>query len=201
MEKPLNSKDSPFLERWSNAEIVNAKLGVTLITMAVISLSLIATLAYLISKPKPIYYVPSASEAGIAFSQETSKETVAIFSESWVLNWSNFTPVTVDEVYKHVEKFMSPNLLGRTRTRLKKDLEEVKKNNISSLFSVNQEPIVVEDRKGFNVFISGIKGIYLGKEEIKLQKMVYRLRLKTSPATEWNPYGLILEDISQEVIE
>ena len=168
--------------------------------MGVISVSLMATLVYTVNKPRPIYYVPSASEAGIAFSQETSRETVAIFTESWVLNWSNFTPMTVEDVYKHAEKFMSPHLLGKTRTRLKKDLEEVKKNNISSLFSVNQEPTVMEDKRGFKVSIAGVKGIYLGKEEIKLQKMIYRLRLRASPATHWNPYGLIIEDISQEVV-
>ena len=167
--------------------------------MGLICLSLTTVLIYIIAKPRPIYYVPGVSSAGIAYAQTASKATVAIFTASWVLNWSNFTPATVDDVYKHAEWFMSPHLLAQTKTRLKKDLEQIKNNNMSSLFSLNQEPLVQEDQQGFNVTIQGDKGIYMGKEEIKLQKMIYRLRLRLSPATDWNPYGLIIEDISQEV--
>lgn len=168
--------------------------------IGLICLSLTTTLIYIITKAQPIYYVPGASSAGIAYAQTTSKTTVAIFTSSWVLNWSNFTPATVEDVYKHAERFMSPHLLAQTRTRLKKDLEQVKNNHMSSLFSLNQEPLVQEDQQGFNVTIQGDKGIYMGKEEIKLQKMIYHLHLRLSPATDWNPYGLIIEDISQEVV-
>lgn len=199
MEKPVTSKNSPFVERWSRTEVVNAKLGVTLMVMAVVCLSLTITLIYVMTKPRPIYYVPGAVSAGIAHAQTVSKATVALFTASWVLNWSNFTPASVEDVYKHAEWFMSPHLLAQTRTRLKKDIDQVKDNNISSLFSLNKEPLVQEDAQGFNVTVEGDKGVYMGKEEVKLQKMIYHLKLRQSPPTDWNPYGLIIDDISQEV--
>jgi hypothetical protein len=115
-----------------------------------------------------------------------------------VLNWSNFTPETVEEVYKRAQQFMSPRLLNQTKTRLKRDVEQVKSNNISSMFSLNQDPIVEEEEEGFSVMLSGDKGVFMGKDEIKTQKTTYRLQLRSISPTDRNPYGLIIEDISQE---
>jgi hypothetical protein len=114
------------------------------------------------------------------------------------LNWSNFTPATIEEVYKRSQQFMSPRLLNQTKSRLKRDIEQVKSNNISSMFSLNQDPQVEEEEEGYSVILSGDKGVYMGKEEIKTQKTTYHLHLRSIPVTDWNPYGLIIEDISQE---
>ena len=178
MDQIQTSKKSLFVERWSMAEIVNAKLGITLMTMGVITLGLMSILIYLVIKPRPIYYIRQTTSAGIAYPQGSFLTTVSMFAVSWVLNWSNFTPANVESVYKHAQQFMSPRFLAQTRIRFKKDLEQVKNNNISSLFSLNQEPLVQEITRGFNVTISGDKGIYMGREQIKLQKMLYHLRVR-----------------------
>lgn len=199
MDQAHTSRRSIFVDRWSNAEVVNAKLGLTLMVLTIICLSLTTALIYFVGKPKPVYYVPGVTSAGIAYVQNSSKATVLMFATSWVLNWANFTPVTVEGVYKHAQRFMSPQLLSKTRVQLKQDLRQVKDNNISSLFSLNQDPQAQQDTEGFNVTIFGDKGVYMGKEEVKLQKMIYHIYVRQSPATDWNPYGLIIEDISQEV--
>ena len=201
MQKPIMSKSSQFIERWSMAEFINARLGAMLMVMSFSFLSLTAVLIYIIIKPRPIYYVPGVVSAGIAYSQNTPKTTAVMFSASWLLNWTNFTPASVEDAYKRAQRFMSPRLLNQTRTRLKKDIQQVKENNIASLFSLNQDPQVKEDSQGFEVFIKGDKGVYMGKEEIKLQKTVYHIRLRQTPPTDFNPYGLIIDDVNQEVIE
>jgi hypothetical protein len=178
---------------------MNAKLGIMLMVMGFMLMSLTAAVIYLSVKPRPVYYVPGATSAGIAYAQTDKKMTMAMFTASWVLNWSNFTPANVEAVYKHAQQFMSPRLLSQTRMRLKKDVEQIKRNNMSSLFSLSQDPQVQEQGRGFSVTIKGDKGVYMGKEEVKLQRMIYRIRLRQSPTTDWNPYGLIIEDISQEV--
>ena len=201
MQKPMMSKSSQFIERWSTAEFVNSRLGAMLMVMSFCFLILTGTLIYITTKPRPIYYVPGVISAGVAYSQNTPKTTAGMFSSSWLLNWTNFTPASVEDVYKRAQRFMSPRLLSQTRTRLKKDIQQVKENNIASLFSLNQDPQVHEDSKGFDVIIKGDKGVYMGKEEIKLQKTVYRIRLRQTPPTDFNPYGLIIDDINQEVME
>jgi hypothetical protein len=199
MEETSIAKKSKFLDRWSQTEVSNGKLGVSLMVMTGISLMLASGLIHEVNKPRPIYYVPGVPSAGIAFAQTNPQATVAIFSAAWVLNWSNFTPATVEQVYKQAQQFMSPHLLNQTKSRLKKDIDQVKANNISSMFSINNDPLVQEDEEGFLVKIKGDKGVYMGKEEIKTQKVSYSLRIRTMPPTEWNPYGLIIEEISQEI--
>ncbi len=198
MEQALTSRNSQFLERWSKAEVVNAKLGMALIALTVVCLILTTSLVYLMTKPRPIYCIPGLTSAGVAYAQENPEATASVFTASWVLNWLNFTPASVEEVYKRSQKFMSPHLLNQTRARLKKDIEQVKSNNISSMFSLNQDPQVQEEEEGFSVTLNGDKGVYMGKEEIKTQKIIYHIRLRSVSATDLNPYGLIIEDISQE---
>ena len=130
--------------------------------------------------------------------QTNLKSMAEIFSTSWLLNWTNYSADSVEEIYKRSQRFMSPRLLNQTRMRLNKDIEQVKKDNRSSLFSLDQDPQVSPSANGFDVVIVGHKGTYLGKEEIKIKKMVYHLKVIASPATDFNPYGLIIEDISIE---
>ncbi len=200
MEQALTSKNSQFLERWSKAEVVNARLGLALIALTVVCLVLTGGLIYLMTKSRPIYCIPGLTSAGVAYAQENPQATASIFTASWVLNWLNFTPESVEEVYKRSQKFMSPHLLNQTKARLKRDIEQVKNNNISSMFSLNQDPRVEEEEEGFNVTLNGDKGIYMGKEEIRTQKITYHIHLRSISSTDLNPYGLIIEDISQETV-
>jgi hypothetical protein len=198
--EPVKSKSSKFVERWANAEQLSIKLGLALVCTSAVSIVLVLALVYVSNKPKPIYYIPGAWEAGVAMPQTIPETAISVFVSSWVLNWSNFTPATVEDVYKRAQRFMSPKLLAQTQSRLVKDMEDVKKNKISSSFSQNQEPLVMADKVGFSVKISGDKAIYVGKEEIKIQKMIYHVRIKSVHPTDNNPYGLIIEEIDQEVV-
>lgn len=200
MEQAFKEHQPRFIERWSNAEIVNAKLGVTLILMSFICLILIFSLVYAALKPRAIYYIPNAKEAGVAFSNQMPEGIVSNFTASWVLNWANFSPVTVSDVYARAERFMSPALFAHTQARLKKDIDEVKTNNISSLFSLTEDPQVQSQSRGHLVTIKGEKAIYVRQETISTQNMVYKVSVRAVSPTQTNPYGLMIDAIEQEVI-
>ena len=195
------SRSSKFVERWAKAEEINVKLGLIAGFLTFMCIVLTIALVYIAVKPRPIFFIPGAWEAGVAFPQSSSKATVPTFVSSWILNWCNFTPATVEAVYTRAQKFMSPRLLSRNGVRLKKDIEHVKYNNISSLFSIVDEPVVNSEKKGFHVQIKGEKGIYVGKEEIKVQKTIFKVLVRSVPPTDWNPYGLLIEEIDQEVAQ
>ena len=197
MERTV-SRSSLFLERWSKAEQVNAKLGVALLAVTLICLGLSGALVYAALKPRPIYYIPGALDAGLALPQSLPQTTVANFVSSWLLNWNNFTPATAQDVYKRAQRFMSPFLLAQTQARLGKDLDAVKNNNISSLFSITEEPVVTVEKLGFQVRLQGHKGIYMGKEQIKVQSVTYQVKVRMVNPSENNPYGLMIEEIDEE---
>jgi hypothetical protein len=198
--EPLRSKSSQFIERWANAEQLSWKLGVALLTVSLTCVVLSIALVYSSFRPQPIYYVPGVWEAGKAMPQQSLPQAaVAAFVSSWVLNWTNFTPATADDAYSRAKRFMSPSLLAQTQARLSKDMDEIKRNSMSSMFSITQDPVVKTDGKGFSITIQGDKGIYVGKEEIKTQRMTYRVRARMTNPTDKNPYGLMIEDIDQEI--
>lgn len=189
-----------FVDRWAKAEHMNAKLGVALVSISAVSIVLVFTLAYIAVKPRPIYYIPGAWEAGVAAPQSTPQMTAAIFVSSWVLNWTNFTPVTVQEVYVRAQRFMSPYLLAKTRASLDKDIDQVKHDNISSLFSITKEPSVAVEKTGFLITLQGDKGVYVGKEQVSTQRMTYHIRVRMMSPTENNPYGFMIEAIDEEAV-
>lgn len=196
--EPEISRSSQFVERWSRAEYMNGKLTLILISVAGISVILTGALVYSALKPRPVYYISGSLDAGIALPQSVSGQTTIAFVSSWLLNWTNFTPATVSDVYLRAKRFMSPALLGRIQARLQKDLEQIKRDNISSMFSLTQEPTVSLEKAGFNVIIHGESGIFMGKDEIKVQKMIYNVQVRKVNPTDNNPYGLMIEAIDQE---
>ncbi len=198
---PVTSQSSLFVERWANSEDANQKLKITVLVLGIVSLFLTVAFVYAVFKPRPIYYIPNPWGAGVAMPQPTPRSTAAVFTASWVLNWTNFTPATVQDIYARAQRFMSPRLLAETQARLSKDIDEVRRNNISSLFSMTGEPSVDDSKNGFLVTLQGDKGLYMGKEEIKVQRMLFRVQVRVVHPTESNPYGLMIENIEQEVIE
>ncbi len=200
IQRPISSKSSVFLDRWSQAEHINVKLGAMLIVMSLGFFAVTVALIYVVTKPRPIYYVPGVTAPGIAYAQNTVKTTASMFATSWVLDWTNFTPASIEGVYQRAQRFMSPSLLNKTRLRLKKDVEKVKAEKMSSLFSLSDDPQVRDDVKGFNVLIHGDKVVYVGNDVVKQQKTIFKVRLRSAPPTDFNPYGLMIEDINQEVV-
>ena len=66
------------------------------------------------------------------------------------------------------------------------------------MFALSQDPSVEQDKNKFWVTVQGQKGVYVGKEEIKVQQVMYRLRLVPVNPTDSNPYGMMVDRIDQE---
>jgi len=194
----MRSKSSLFVERWASAEQSNMKLGYAVVALSVVCLVLAMVAGCSVLKPRSVYCVPGVAQAGLAVAPASGSMTANAFAVSWLLNWTNFTPATVEDAYARARRFMSPVLLSKIHISLEKDMEEVKKNNISSLFSLSQDPVVETDKNGFLVTVRGQKGVYVGKEEIKTQQVIYHLRLRPVNPTDGDPYGMMVEGIDQE---
>jgi len=187
-----------FLEKWAKVEEVNTYLGLTLWGVGLICTILLFALVKVINKPQPIYYIPGANKAGIAYPNQIEEGSVTGFASSWLLNWANFTPATIEDVYSRAIKYMAPSLLSKTRARLDDEMKKVRMNNISSLFSLTEEPRVEENPNGYTVILKGEKVIYVGKESITTQRILYKVYLKKVPPTQSNPYGMVVADLEQK---
>ncbi len=194
------TKRSVFIDRWANAEHLSAKLMVLVLGLVGLCIVLSLSMVYTVLRPSPIYYIPGAQQAGQAFPESMPQTTVAVFVSSWVLNWYNFTPATVEAVYGRAQVFMSPMLLAKTKSRLAKDIDDVKRNRVSSSFSMTQEPQVDKAHGGFLVSVRGDNGVYVGKEEIKIQPLIFHVQVRRVSPTVENPYGLMIEHIEQETV-
>ncbi len=75
------------------------------------------------------------------------------------------------------------------------------RDNISSLFSLNKEPEVLEEGTDYKIVLTGEKALYMGKERLDTRILRYSITLKRIPPVEANPYGLAIEGVKQEEVE
>ncbi len=196
----VRSKSSEFFERYGRAEDTNVKLNLALLIVGGVAIILVFAVIFVASRPRPIHYIPGAISAGVSYPNQIPKSSVVSFATSWLMNWSNFTPETVESVYARSIIYMAPGLLSRTRAKLSSEIQKVHSDRISSIYTLKQDPTVSENNRGFDVFFTGKRGVYMGKEQLSIQDVQYFISIDRVPPTEANPYGLVVNDLKQEIL-
>ena len=197
----LKAKRSGFVERWTRAEEVSAFLSITLYAVITFLLVLLVVLFKVATKPQAIYYIPGASQTGVSYPNRIDKSVIAGFASNWLLDRNNFTPTTVKDTYQRAMRYMSPELLSRTKAGLEDEVSRVARDNISSLFSLKEEPSILETGTEYKVTLTGEKALYMGKERLDQRVLRYTITLKKTAPIEANPYGLVIAGVKQEEIE
>ena len=190
-----------FIERWGGAEENNSVLRFTVYALTAFCLVLLFLLFKMAMKPQPIYYIPGAQAPGVAYPNHIEKGSISGFAVSWLLSRTNFTPVTVEEVYTRATKYMAPGLLSKTRGDLDEEIRRIIQDSISSLFSLMKDPEISETEAGYKVAMAGEKVLYMGKEKIDTQRLLYTIFLDKVPPTEINPYGFVISGMRQEQLQ
>ena len=197
----LRTKRPVFVEKWARAEETSAFLGLTLYAVIAFSIVLLVTVFKLSTRPQAIYYIPGAQEVGIAYPNRIDKKVIASFASNWLLNRNNFTPNTVKDTYERAMRYMAPELLSRTKAGLEDEISRVTRDNISSLFSLKEEPGILESAAEYKVTLTGEKALYMGKERLDTRVLRYTITLKKTAPIENNPYGLVVVGVKQEGVE
>jgi len=197
----IKSKKSRFLSYFEESARINSVITLCFLTSSLVCVFLTGALLKSTLAPKSIYYIPGANSAGYATANELPQSSVSGFAVSWILNMLNFTPETVDVVYERTRKYMFPEMLSKSSGTMDKEIEDIKKSSISSIFSITKEPVFDQDDKVFLVTILGEHSLFMGKSVIKTAKAKYVISLiKVSP-TDVNPFGLMVTNVYKEELE
>ncbi len=199
-EQALRSKSSMFFERYALAENQNIALGLTVYLLGALCFILAAGLIYVAARPKAVHYVPALATGGVSYPDRVPLSSVVSFSTAWLLNWSNYSPETAENVYKRSFVFMAPPLLSKVRAGLDEELQKIARERLSSVFILGEEPRVEEDPAGFKVAFTGERVIYVGKEEMAREEARFLLDVRRAATTEVNPYGLAIFDVRKEKV-
>ncbi len=196
--KAIQTKKSQFLSFFGDLTKVNTSLSIISAFLCMVCIVLVLSLVRYALTPKPIYYIPGASNAGYSNPNEIPKGSVIGFASSWILSLLNFTPATIDSVHERAKKFMDPKFLSRVRYILDKEKDEATKSSISSVFTLMEDPVVTENDLGLIVTLKGEHALYMAQSNIKLTETKYTVFLRKVPPTDINPYGLIVTNVEQE---
>ena len=198
-QESVRSKSSEFFERYGRAEDTNVRLHFALIIVSLVAIVLVFAIIFVASRPRAIHYIPGAISAGVSYPNQIPKSSIVSFATSWLMNWSNFTPETVESVYARSIVYMSPALLSQTRAKLASEIQQVHSDRISSIYTLKEDPAVTNNDRGFDVSFSGKRGVYMGKEQLSIQDVLYVININQVPPTDANPYGLVINDLKKEI--
>ena len=198
-QEAVRSKSSGFFERYGRAEDTNVKLHFALIVVSTVAIVLVFAIIFVASRPRPIHYIPGAISAGVSYPNQIPKSSIVSFATSWLMNWSNFTPETVESVYARSIVYMSPALLSQIRAKLASEIQQVHSDRISSIYTLKEDPVVSNNDRGFDVSFAGKRGVYMGKEQLSIQDVSYVININQVPPTDANPYGLVINDLKKEI--
>jgi hypothetical protein len=198
-QEAVRSKSSGFFERYGRAEDTNVRLHFALVVVSLVAIVLVFAIIFVANRPRPIHYIPGAISAGVSYPNQIPKSSIVSFATSWLMNWANFSPETVESVYARSIVYMSPALLSQTRAKLASEIQQIHSDRISSIYTLKEDPVVSNNDRGFDVSFSGKRGVYMGKEQLSIQDVSYVININQVPPTDANPYGLVVNDLKKEI--
>lgn len=199
-ESPLRSKSSLYFERYARAELQASAMGRAVYVLGATAFVLAVGLIMSVLRPKAIHYVPAASTAGFSYPERVPVSSAESFASAWLMNWLNYSPRTVRDVYERALVFMAPSFLARVRAGLDEELAKIARDNLASVFTLKEEPQAEEGVSGFRITFTGERGVYVGKEEMSRQELTFTVDVRRAYPTEKNPYGLVIFDVIKERI-
>ena len=197
-ERPMRSSSSLYFERYAGAEHQATIMRRAVYVLGAVGVMLAAGIMMLITRPVAIHYVPAVSTAGISYPGRVPASSVMSFSSAWLMNWVNYSPGTVDDVYERSLGLMAPSFMARVRAGLEEELQKIGRDKLSSVFALKQEPRLEESPLGFRVTFVGERGIYVVKEEMSREEVRFSVDVRRAYPTETNPYGLVIFDVIKE---
>ncbi len=192
------SRSSLFFERYAGAEKESERLRGLVGVLAGVCAVLTAGLVVVVTRPRPVYYIPGAVASGMAYPDQVPLQAAADFAAAWLMNWMNYTPVTIDGVYERALKWMGPALLSRIHAKAASEVVRVKEERLSSALFLEKAPQVQREGSGFRVVLKGRRGVFVGKEEMSSVAVCFTVVIQMASPSENDPYGLAVVDIQEE---
>jgi hypothetical protein len=187
-----------YFERYARAEHNAMTMKFAVYGLGAVCFVLSAGLVMLAIRPRAIHYLPAATGSGFSYPDRIPSSSAASFASAWLMNWLNYSPGTVEEVYERSLVFMAPSFQARIKAGLDAELAKIDRDKLSSVFTLKQEPHIEEIALGFRVTFVGERGIYVGKEEMSREDLCFKVDLQRASPTEIDPYGLVVVDVIKE---
>ena len=192
-------KKNKYYDLLSSKEEKSTFLGLAnygLVFLCIIFLIIIFKIS---TAPKPVYYVPGATQSGVAYPNQIPDEAIKGFGLSYTLTRANFTPNTIRKVLNVTYKYLNPELYAIDKAKEEYLCQRVDRNSLSQTFSLTGEPTFIEIAGGYEVIISGTEQKYTGKTLASTENVSYRVVVKKVVPTEINKYGLAIAGVERVV--
>ena len=190
-----------YYDQLIDSESKKSFLGLTIYGMIFLCITVVFLWYKSTTKQQPVYYIPGATQPGIAYPNEVPDSAVISFATTFILTNANYTPVTVKDAFDLTSKYMSPELLSYSSSTLESLIKKVENKRLSSQYSITSTPILTPLAVGYRVSMTGWETLYYGGTEVSKSRVKYETVIKRVSPTENNPYGMIVCSIEKRPLK
>jgi hypothetical protein len=157
--------------------------------------------------PKRMYVVPGALKAGFYAPAEGMDDimgdVVRDMAERFVLNISNISNDTTDEVSKRSLRYLSPLFKSKFTEDQKIVSDAYKSGSISTIFSIESDKTAVKklDAKTYEVKFIGMRDVISHGEAKPTEAYFYEVTIEKIDVSDMNAYGLQIIDVRRGALQ
>jgi hypothetical protein len=163
-------------------------------TLLVSNVLLAAGLTVRALAPRPVRIVPSARAEATLFPDVVPEEALKEFALRYVLHFDNYTPATIEETTRALQKMIS----ARSWSGAAQALEKRRQVALEGRMSSQVLPLRVQ-AAGSRVTVEAIRRTFISDRLSREARVRYEVTLEKQPPTDSNPFGLGV--VTQEIHE
>lgn len=144
--------------------------------------------------PRPVKIVPAARAEALLFPGIVPEEALKEFALRYVLHFDNYTPATIEDATRALQKMIS----ARSWNGVAQALEKRRQVALEGRMSSHVVPLRAA-AEGLRVTVEAIRRTFISDRLSREVRVRYEVTLERQPPTEANPFGLGV--VAQEIHE
>ncbi|MFN3485917.1 MAG: TraE/TraK family type IV conjugative transfer system protein [Planctomycetota bacterium] len=144
--------------------------------------------------PRPVKIVPAARAEALLFPGVVPEEALKEFALRYVLHFDNYTPATIEDATRALQKMIS----ARSWNGAAQALEKRRQVALEGRMSSHVVPLRVA-AEGLRVAVEAVRRTFISDRLSREVRVRYEVTLERQPPTEANPFGLGV--VAQEIHE
>lgn len=144
--------------------------------------------------PRPVKIVPAARAEALLFPGVVPEEALKEFALRYVLHFDNYTPATIEDATRALQKMIS----ARSWNGAAQALEKRRQVALEGRMASHVVPLRVA-AEGLRVSVEAVRRTFISDRLSREVRVRYEVTLERQPPTEANPFGLGV--VAQEIHE
>lgn len=147
-------------------------------------------------RTKEYILAPGVMDFTTASPQTVSDSYVIDAANDFLSQLGNVNPTNIEEQYRSLERFMSPQLKMKFQMETRSWIEQIKEDDISQVLTVTDKEVVSNEDGGYKIVSFARADLYSAGEYLGFEDRVIEMALKLVPPASGMRWYLQIQELS-----